>query len=73
MTTPPKIEAPKCQFCGERLPILGLYAYEVPGYAILNLYCPHCDRAFHFQIFQRPPATAAPGEAPPKSTIWNPA
>jgi hypothetical protein len=70
MSAPPQLTPPKCPHCDERLPVLGLYAYEVPGYAILDLYCPHCERALHWQIFQR--QAAADPAPPPKSTIWKP-
>lgn len=74
-----KLQPPQCQYCGQMLPSIGIYAYEIPsigmgisGFAILNLYCPHCGRALHWQIFQKPPASALPGEEPPKSPLWKP-
>jgi hypothetical protein len=51
---------PKCSHCEERLPELGLYAYQVGGFTILNLWCPHCGRALHFQIFQAQPEPGGP-------------
>jgi len=53
-STIPEVLAPACPHCKKPLPGLGLYAYTVTGFAILNLYCPHCRAALHFQIMQRP-------------------
>jgi hypothetical protein len=55
MSEMPVPQPPKCQHCAELLPELGLYAYQVGGFSILNLFCPHCGKALHFQIFQAPP------------------
>jgi hypothetical protein len=57
----PTAMPPDCPYCSEALPNLGLYAYEVGGWAILNLFCTACKRALHFQIFQK---QTQEGEAP---------
>jgi hypothetical protein len=52
MSDTPAPLPPNCQHCEKALPELGLFAYTVGGFAILNLFCPHCHKALHFQIFQ---------------------
>jgi hypothetical protein len=59
-STIPQATPPKCQHCDAPLPEIGLYAYEVGVFKILNLWCPHCRRALHFQIFQAPPQEGGP-------------
>jgi hypothetical protein len=66
MSTPPDsnipaAQPPDCPYCGESLPNLGLYAWGVGGFRILNLFCPTCKRALHFQIFQQPPVEDGEG------------
>lgn len=53
-STIPQATPPNCPHCDAPLPELGLYAYAVGGYRILNLWCVHCGKALHFQIFQAP-------------------
>ncbi len=60
-STIPAPQPPKCPHCGELMPALGLYGYQVGGFTILNLWCVHCGKALHFQIFQQP---LEPGEGP---------
>jgi hypothetical protein len=44
---------PNCRHCDVSLPMIGLFAYTVGGYIILNLYCPACRKDLHFQIYQK--------------------
>jgi hypothetical protein len=59
-STIPEVQPPKCPHCAELMPALGLYAYAVGGYRILNLWCVHCGKALHFQIFQAPAEKGGP-------------
>lgn len=69
MDAPEEIKPPICPHCSTEMPTVNLFNWVMAPWLIMEIHCPNCKKALHFQVVPVAVAESAASQPPPRPRI----